>query len=144
MNGLNLTPYMPALLGGVLIGIAVSLLLFVNGRVAGVSGILGGALQKRDRDFPWRLAFLLGLLAGGIVLQILAPEAFVNTTNRGWIVLVTAGLLVGYGTSLGSGCTSGHGICGLSRFSPRSLAATLAFMFFGILTATIFRLIAGA
>ncbi len=143
MNALQLSPFLPALLGGALIGIAVSLLLLVNGRVAGVSGILGGALQKRDQDFLWRVAFLLGLLGGGVVLQFLAPAAFVNTTNRGWVILAIAGFLVGYGTSLGSGCTSGHGICGLSRFSPRSLAATLAFMLFGILTATLFRMIAG-
>ena len=135
--------YLRPLLGGGIIGIAVSLLLLLNGRVAGVSGIMSGALKKVSGDFSWRLAFILGLLSGGFLLRLTRPEVLSDDLNRSIPVLVVAGLLVGYGTVLGGGCTSGHAICGISRLSPRSLVATTIFMSFGILAATLFRILTG-
>lgn len=117
-----------ALAGGVLIGLAATLLLWLGGRIAGVSGILGGVVQPRRGDTAWRLAFLAGLLlAGGVAIPLLPGIA---TPREGYppLLLVAAGLLVGFGSSLGNGCTSGHGVCGLGRLSPRSLAAVLTFM----------------
>lgn len=122
------------LLGGMIIGLASLLMLLFNGRILGVSGIVGGALAKPARHHAWRYLFLLGLLAGGAVVSLSRPEAFTITVSRSPVALVVAGLLVGYGTSLGSGCTSGHGVCGVSRLSPRSLMATLTFMAFGAAT----------
>ncbi len=139
--------YLLPLAGGVTIGVAVSLMLVLNGRVAGVSGILGGVLtnlfRKTRGDSAWRVLFLLGLFSGGLILRALNPDLLENDLDRSLPLLIVAGLLVGYGTSVGGGCTSGHGICGISRFSPRSILATLIFMVFGILTATVFRLITG-
>lgn len=123
-----------SLLGGALIGLSASLLLVVNGRVAGVSGILGGLLQPRPGDVAWRAWFVAGLLLGGGVLHVSRPELFGAATVP-WPVIMVAGVLVGFGTRLGSGCTSGHGVCGLSRLSRRSLAATLTFMFSGAVAA---------
>ena len=119
--------------GGVLIGIAAALLLLLNGRIAGISGIVGGLLVPRRAEIGWRLAFVAGLLAAPLAALALG----VSVTPRidaGFATLLVAGLLVGVGTSYASGCTSGHGVCGLSRLSPRSLAATLAFMAAGMLT----------
>lgn len=132
-----------SLVGGMIIGLAISALLFLNGRVAGVSGIVSGALGRNKGDRAWRVAFVLGLISGGFFLRALRPEVFTDELSRGPWVLGLAGLLVGYGTALGSGCTSGHGICGVSRFSKRSLVATAVFMLFGILTATAFRVLTG-
>lgn len=116
------------LLGGMLIGLAgVSILLF-NGRILGVSGIVGGILRPTAHDQGWRWGFLAGLLLGGFLLTLLAPTVFTITPTRSVGALIVAGLLVGLGTALGNGCTSGHGICGVSRLSPRSIAATLTFM----------------
>ena len=126
-----------ALIGGSLIGLAASLMLFFNGRVTGISGIYSGVLQKISPDFYWRIAMILGLVVGGAVVYRLNPELFVNSTERSSLHLAIAGILVGFGTLLGSGCTSGHGICGLSRLSARSLVATLTFMVLGFVTATI-------
>lgn len=133
-----------AFLGGMLIGSASLLLLFFNGRVFGVSGILGGALTARAGDVSWRIAVIFGILTGGFVLKIFHPAAFDTSMPRSLFVTIVAGLLVGYGTRLGNGCTSGHGICGISRLSVRSLAATATFLIFGILTATGFSLLGGA
>lgn len=132
--------YLLPLLGGVIIGIAVSLMLFLNGRVTGVSGIVSGALLLPKGDMLWRIFFIGGLVLGGIVLRMFYPSALESDLSRNLGTVVIAGLLVGFGTVMGSGCTSGHGICGLSRFSPRSVLATLSFMAFGILSATLFRL----
>ncbi|MDX5363103.1 MAG: YeeE/YedE family protein [Pseudazoarcus pumilus] len=125
----NFTPW-ASLAGGVLIGVAAALFVLLNGRVLGISGILGGLLQPKAGDAGWRIAFLLGLFAAPFVYALLAPTDFVAapTIDAGWGLIVLAGLLVGIGTRYGSGCTSGHGVCGLSRLSPRSLVATLTFM----------------
>src|SRR5690606_37739449 len=112
-------------LGGVMIGLSVSLLMAAGGRIAGISGILGGAIHASPRERSWRLSFIAGLLTGGILLGRVSPALFEASRGVPWWRLIVAGLLVGYGTRLGSGCTSGHGGCGLSRFSVRSLVATL-------------------
>jgi uncharacterized membrane protein YedE/YeeE len=126
----NFTPGL-SLLGGVLIGIASALFILANGRIAGISGILGGLLRPRRDDIVWRLAFLLGLIVAPVVLFAFMPPVSV-TIDAGSGVLIAAGLLVGIGTRYGAGCTSGHGVCGLSRLSPRSLVATMAFMAAGM------------
>jgi hypothetical protein len=133
-----------ATLGGGLIGLAASWLLLAKGRVAGISAIVGGLLGAWNADSTWRLSFLLGLMAGGGVLMATLPEAIVAPAGRSLVAVAAAGALVGYGTRLGSGCTSGHGVCGLTRFSPRSLVATLTFMGTGFVTATLLGLIGGA
>src|SRR5436190_17125748 len=121
-----------------LIGVAAALLLLLNGRIAGVSGIVGGLLAPRQGDFGWRLAFVLGLIAAPALWR-LAGAAIEMRIDTGFGALVIAGLLVGAGTSYGSGCTSGHGVCGLSRLSGRSLVATLAFMLAGFATVFVVR-----
>jgi uncharacterized membrane protein YedE/YeeE len=122
----HFTPGM-SLLGGVLIGFASALFILANGRIAGISGILGGLLTRRSDDRIWRLAFLLGLMAAPAAIVALTGPV-VATIEANTEVLIAAGLLVGIDTRYGAGCTSGHGVCGLSRLSPRSLVATLAFM----------------
>ncbi len=123
-----------SLFGGVLIGTAATLMLLFNGRVAGISGIIASSLGKLKADGYWRWMFLAGLILGGVIAYALKPDLFINTTGRSSTAILVAGLLVGYGTVMGSGCTSGHGVCGLSRLSVRSAIATLAFMLFGFLT----------
>lgn len=127
-----------ALLGGVLIGLATALFVLLNGRIAGISGIVGGLLRPARGDVAWRLAFLLGL-TGAPLLWMLVSARPVVRVDAGWGLLVAAGLLVGFGTRLGSGCTSGHGVCGLSRLSLRSLVATLVFMAAGFVTVFVVR-----
>lgn len=128
-----------ALLGGVLIGISVSLMLYWNGRVTGISGIVNGLLTPLQGDTLWRALFVIGLLLGGLVLKVLQPTTLENTLNSPTWSLVTAGLLVGFGTVMGSGCTSGHGVCGVSRLSPRSILATLSFIFAGVAVVFVLR-----
>ncbi|MDX2055966.1 MAG: YeeE/YedE thiosulfate transporter family protein [Polyangiaceae bacterium] len=123
----NFTP-LTSLAGGLVIGLASALLLLLNGRIAGVSGIAGGLLRFKRHHMLWRALFVAGLVAGGVVWNAWAPQAFAFKLERSSWALIGAGLLVGFGTQLGDGCTSGHGICGLSRFSPRSLVAVLTFM----------------
>jgi uncharacterized membrane protein YedE/YeeE len=138
--------FINALIGGALIGLASSILLLALGRVCGISGILGSLLPANNsgaQDTPWRGFFLAGLTLGGIGLMLTMPETIVAPAGRSVLSLVIAGLLVGYGTRLGSGCTSGHGVCGLSRLSTRSLVATLTFMAFGAATATAMGLFSG-
>lgn len=125
-----------ALIGGALIGLSASMMLLFNGRIAGVSGIVGGLLQPSRGEAPWRAAFLAGLLAGGLLLALVHPRALPSPAAAPSLGLVAAGLLVGFGTRLGNGCTSGHGVCGLSRLSFRSLVATAIFM--GAAVATVF------
>jgi uncharacterized membrane protein YedE/YeeE len=127
-----------SLSGGLLIGAAVSLLLFFNGRIAGISGILGGLLRLPAGDIGWRVAFIAGMLAAPLAYGLAAPLPDIRV-DAGMPVLIVAGLLVGIGTRYGAGCTSGHGVCGLSRRSPRSLAATLSFMCSGFATVYIVR-----
>lgn len=143
MNWTAFTP-LPALFGGALIGVAVSMFLLATGRVAGISGIVGGVLSPKPGDLAWRVAFILGLLAVGLVTSWVSPTMLAASTSRGPVAMVVAGLVVGYGTRLGNGCTSGHGVCGLSRFSVRSLAATVTFMFTGMVTVTLMRVLGGA
>ena len=126
LDTLHFTPGM-SLLGGLLIGTASALFILANGRIAGISGILGGLLRTTADDVVWRLAFILGLIMAAPLLAIFVAP-IVPTIGASPTTLVIAGLLVGIGTRYGGGCTSGHGICGLSRLSPRSLIATLAFM----------------
>lgn len=124
----NFTPY-SALAGGLLIGLSAAMLLLLNGRLAGISGILGRLVKPAgDGGTPWRLAFAVGLLAGPLLHQALAPRPIEITIDASLPVLIVAGLLVGVGTRLGGGCTSGHGVCGIGRFSARSIAATAIFM----------------
>ncbi|MEY4266159.1 MAG: hypothetical protein RIS90_694 [Pseudomonadota bacterium] len=125
----NFTPW-ASLGGGLVLGLAAAMFILLNGRVLGISGILGGLLSPRMGDIGWRLAFLLGMAAAPTVFGWLAPAGFpaAPRIEAGYGLIVLAGLLVGLGTRYGSGCTSGHGVCGLSRLSPRSLVATLSFM----------------
>ena len=116
-----------AVLGGLLIGLSSSALLLFNGRIAGISGILGGVLRPMAGEWSWRAWFLAGLLAGGLVVYAVAPGAFAVAVHRSWPLLLAGGVLVGFGARLGSGCTSGHGVCGLSRWSARSWVATAVF-----------------
>ena len=124
-----------SLVGGVLIGVSAALLLLLNGRVAGITGIFAGLLTPTRGEIAWRLAFVGGLLAGGILMLRLRPETFANGLPRHTATLVAAGLLVGFGTRLANGCTSGHGVCGISRFSKRSIVATVTFIATGVATA---------
>ena len=126
------TPW-TSLAGGLIIGIAAAMFLWLNGRVAGISGILGGLLRPLRGDVAWRLAFLLGLVIAPLAYSFVRPLPEVQV-DADTVTLVVAGLLVGIGTRYGSGCTSGHGVCGLSRLSPRSLVATAAFMGAGFAT----------
>lgn len=126
----HFTPW-TSLAGGVLIGLAAAMLVLLNGRIAGISGIVGGLVAARRGDTAWRVAFVLGLFAAPLLMLLYATAPRIDA---GAGTLVVAGLLVGLGTSYGSGCTSGHGVCGLSRLSPRSLVATAAFMAAGVAT----------
>jgi len=122
----HFTPW-AALAGGILLGLASAMFILVNGRVLGISGIVGGLLRPKTGDAGWRISFVLGMLAAPLLYMLVAGPV-PATIDAGWGIVVLAGLLVGVGTRYGSGCTSGHGVCGLSRLSPRSLAATLSFM----------------
>lgn len=132
-----------ALTGGLLIGLAAASFLLLNGRIAGISGILGGLLVPARRDILWRVAFLAGLV-GTPSLWLLFSELPPIQVDAGYPTLILAGLLVGIGTRYGSGCTSGHGVCGLSRLSLRSLVATLSFMATGFITVFVIRHLMGA
>jgi uncharacterized protein len=136
-----LTPW-PALAGGMLIGLAAAMLVLLNGRIAGISGILGGLLRPLRGDAAWRVAFLAGLMGAPMVYRMFSTLPPVQVDAR-YGPLVVAGLLVGVGTRYGSGCTSGHGVCGLSRLSPRSLIATVAFMGAGFAVVFVMRHIVG-
>ena len=133
----HFTPW-AALAGGVLLGLASALFVLLNGRILCISGIVGGLLRPRAGDMGWRLAFVLGMLvAPGLYWLVVGPTQ--PRIDANWGMVVIAGLLVGVGTRYGSGCTSGHGVCGLSRMSPRSLVATLAFMGAGFVTVFLIR-----
>ena len=126
-----------ALIGGGLVGLASSLLLYSHGKVAGISGILGGFLVGGSEDKPWRLSFLIGVIMAGMIYVFIDSSAFINAQIQAPWITILAGLLVGFGTQLGNGCTSGHGICGLARGSKRSFTATMTFMLTGMIAAFI-------
>jgi len=138
-----MNPYLTAVLGGVLIGLAATLLLLLNGRIAGISGIVYGLTQRSPAaEWSWRAAFIAGLMiAGGIALRVSGTP---TPSPTGLPLLLLAGFAVGYGTHLGGGCTSGHGICGLGRFSKRSLVAVLVFMTSAIVTVFVVRHLLGS
>ena len=120
------------LTGGILIGISASMMLLFSGRIAGVSGIFGGMLFQQGKERAWRLSFITGLIFGGILLYAINAEFFENSSGRGLLAVNIAGFLVGIGTRVGGGCTSGHGVCGIGRLSVRSIVATVAFVFAGM------------
>ena len=136
----HFTPW-ASLIGGLLLGVASAAFILINGRILGISGILGGLLPPKVGDISWRVAFLLGMLAAPTVFIPLAPAGLASEPriDAGFWTVIVAGLLVGIGTRYASGCTSGHGVCGLSRLSPRSLVATLSFMGAGFFTVYIVR-----
>ena len=126
--------------GGLLLGVASALFILINGRILGISGILGGLLSPRRGDVAWRLSFLVGMALAPLVASSLFPAAIgLPRIDAGYLSIAGAGLLVGFGTRYGSGCTSGHGVCGLSRLSPRSLVSTLTFMGAGFLMVYLLR-----
>jgi len=127
-----------AILGGMIIGLAVTMMLLFNGRVTGISGIINSSLSRPSLEGLWKILFIIGLLVGGLVVKITNPELLANQTDRSSLTVFVAGLFVGFGTIMGSGCTSGHGVCGISRFSKRSLVATAIFMTLGFLSVLIF------
>jgi uncharacterized protein len=131
----NFTP-VSGLVGGLLIGLAAALLLLLNGRISGISGIAGGLLAPKSSDAGWRVVFVVGLFLGAFIYMLATGGAIPVTMQASVPVLVAAGLLVGFGTRLGSGCTSGHGVCGIARLSKRSIVATS--VFFGVAMLTVF------
>jgi len=140
----NFTPY-TSLAGGILLGISASILMYLNGRIAGISGMIGGILNNPSvTEKMWRLAFIVGLVAGAFVYNHFFPISIQTREGVTTPLLVVGGLLVGFGTSMGSGCTSGHGICGVSRFSLRSLTATAVFLVSGIVTVYVVKHMIGA
>lgn len=138
----SFTPLSGAI-GGALIGLAAALLLALNGRIAGISGIVGGLLPPRAGDMGWRLLFVAGLAIGALVVRVFTGEPLAAPAGTSSLMLVLGGLLVGFGSRLGSGCTSGHGICGLARFSPRSLVAVATFMGSAMITVFVLRHLLG-
>ena len=135
---------LPPLVGGILIGLASLGMMFFNGRIAGISGIFRGGLLPEAGETLWRWVFVGGLVVGGVVMMFVKPTVFPTTFASKWPVYIVAGLLVGFGTRLGSGCTSGHGICGISRFSARSIVATVTFITTGAITVFLMKMIGGA
>lgn len=133
-----------ALLGGALLGLSASILLLFNGRIAGISGIVAGLLRPSEGETLWRALFVAGMVAFAVVASRLHPATFSTTVERPSLALAAAGALVGFGTRLGNGCTSGHGICGTSRLSVRSIAATVTFIGSGIATVFVTRYLLGA
>ena len=121
-------------IGGLLIGLSAAMMLVLKGRIAGISGIIGGLPSAPAEERPWRAAFMGGLVVGGVLMFRMMPAQFGTPSTAGTAVLIAAGLMVGIGTRIGSGCTSGHGVCGLSRLSPRSMVATALFMSFAAMT----------
>lgn len=137
------TSALNALYGGLLIGLAASLLILFNGRIAGISGILGGLLTPQPGGVAWRVLFLVGLIISPLVYSTFAPLPTIELKADSNLLII-AGLLVGFGTRLGNGCTSGHGVCGMARLSTRSIVATVTFMIAGIITVFIMRTMVGA
>lgn len=144
IDWVHFTP-LTALAGGLLLGLASAIFILLNGRILGISGIVGGLLRPQAGEMGWRIAFLLGMFVAPTLFFAFAPESLIHVPRieAGSVVIVLAGLLVGFGTRYGSGCTSGHGVCGLSRLSLRSAIATLAFMGAGLLTVFVIRHVLG-
>lgn len=140
IDWIHFTPW-PSLAGGLILGLASAMFILMNGRILGISGILGGLLRIQPGEVAWRLTFLLGMVAAPLVLSLVLPTGFIEAPRieAGYGAIAIAGLLVGFGTRYGSGCTSGHGVCGLSRLSLRSLVSTLTFMAFGFLVVYVLR-----
>jgi len=138
----NFTP-VSAAIGGALIGLAAALLMLTAGRIAGISGIFGGCLAVGTSDKGWRLAFIAGLILAPLSAMLIGFPVPVPDMPASWVVVVVAGLLVGFGTRIGGGCTSGHGICGIARLSPRSIAATGIFMGVAIMVVALTRHVLG-
>ncbi|EPW1044160.1 YeeE/YedE family protein [Vibrio parahaemolyticus] len=124
---LNVIPW-ESLFGGILLGISATILLLVNGKIAGISGIMNGIMSPKKGDYSWRLLFAVGMIAGGLISVLMLGVAVPSTANLSLGMVIAAGLLIGIGTRLGNGCTSGHGICGMGRLSKRSIVATCVFM----------------
>ena len=142
IDWLSFTP-IPSLLGGVILGLSAALYVLLHGRILGISGIVSGLIRSKSEDRAWRVALILGLLTAPILAALLFGIRPIVETKADTFLIVLAGLFVGIGALYGSGCTSGHGICGLSRLSPRSLVATISFMTAGFLTVYFFRHIIG-
>ena len=140
IDWIHFTPW-PSLAGGLILGLASAMFILMNGRILGISGILGGLLRIQPGEVAWRLTFLLGMVAAPLVLSLVLPTGFIEAPRieASYGAIAIAGLLVGFGTRYGSGCTSGHGVCGLSRLSLRSLVSTLTFMAFGFLVVYVLR-----
>ncbi|HKK30962.1 MAG TPA: YeeE/YedE family protein [Alphaproteobacteria bacterium] len=138
----NFTPF-SGLIGGLMIGLSATLLILVNGRIAGISGIFGGLLSASGRELPWRLAFVVGLVIGPLLVGLAQGAVPAVDIQGRWPMLIAGGLLVGFGSRLGSGCTSGHGVCGLARGSARSFAATATFFGVAIVTVYVVRHLVG-
>ena len=142
IDWLSFTP-IPSLLGGMILGLAAALYVFLHGRILGISGIVTGLLHPKMTDSAWRLSLVLGLISAPFLAALFFGIIPIVEIDSSWLAIVIAGLLVGFGAQYGSGCTSGHGICGLSRLSPRSLVATLAFMSAGFIMVFIIRHLIG-
>ena len=142
IDWLSFTPF-PSLLGGVILGVAAALYVLLHGRILGISGIVSGLLHPKLADSAWRLTLVLGLISSPFLAALFFGITPVIVIDASWLGIVIAGLLVGFGAQYGSGCTSGHGICGLSRLSPRSLVATLAFMCSGFVMVFVIRQLMG-
>lgn len=134
-----------SLAGGILIGVSALILMAAFGQIAGISGIVGRLLPpwKASNDLYWRVAFIAGLVFSSLILEFFTHISVVQTVSENKVVMISAGLIVGVGTGIGNGCTSGHGVCGISRLSPRSIIATIVFMSFGIMTVFVIRHILG-
>lgn len=135
--------FVNALIGGALIGLAASGMMWSNGRIMGISGILGGLVTDQSKDTFWRILFVVGVIVGSLLIPLIGFTVMETPFDRSLFAAIGGGLFVGVGTTIGSGCTSGHGVCGLSRFSGRSLAATLVFMALGIATVAIIEKVIG-
>lgn len=142
---IDVDSWLRAAAGGLLIGLAAAVMIVFNGRIAGVSGVLGGLMFDGNRsDRRWRSMFLGGMVLGAVLLTTLVTSLPAGRLQTGWLGMAIAGLIVGYGTRMGSGCTSGHGVCGIARLSTRSITATITFMAFGALTVFVIRHLLGA
>ena len=143
IDWISFTP-IPSLIGGMILGVAAALYMLLHGRILGISGIVSGLLNPQKGDVDWRVSVVLGMMSAPILAAVILDMHTIQVIDSDWFSIMVAGLLVGFGAQYGSGCTSGHGICGLSRLSPRSMVATMLFMFSGFMATFIIRHILGA